>query len=131
MWSNIEDVADKRVLYLTTIGHKTGLAREIEIWFVTHSGRFYLFAETGEAARWVRNIRHEPKVTVRTGECEIEALAHVLDPDIDRGIWDQVAVIARRKYGWGDGLPVEIDPRSAPQASRALAAAQRPVNGSV
>ena len=119
MWSNIEDVADEQVLYLTTIGRTTGLPRQIEIWFVTFSGRFYLFAETGEAARWVRNIRHEPKVTVRVGECQIEGLAHVLDSDTDRGLWDQVADIAKRKYGWGDGLPVEITPRSVPRPIRA------------
>jgi len=120
MWARIEDIADAQVLYLTTIGRKTGLPRQIEIWFVTFTGRFYLFAETGEAARWVRNIRHEPKVTVRIGDCRIEAVARVLDPQTDRSLWNQVAAIAKRKYGWGDGLPVEIMPCSALQAVRSL-----------
>jgi len=40
MWARIEDIADAQVLYLTTIGRKTGLPREIEIWFVTVTGRF-------------------------------------------------------------------------------------------
>jgi len=120
MWARIEDIADAQVLYLTTIGRKTGLPREIEIWFVTFTGRFYLFAETGEAARWVRNIRHEPKVTVRIGDCRIEAVARVLDRQTDRSLWNQVAAIAKRKYGWGDGLPVEIMPCSALQAVRSL-----------
>ena len=120
MWSNIEDVADEQVLYLTTIGHKTGLPREIEIWFVAFSGRFYLFAETREAARWVRNIRRKPDVTARIGEVHIEAVARVLDPQTDHSLWDQVAAIAKRKYGWGDGLPVEIMPCSALQAVRSL-----------
>jgi deazaflavin-dependent oxidoreductase (nitroreductase family) len=119
MWSSIEDDADEQVLYLTTIGRKTGLPREIQIWFVTFTGRFYLFAETGEAARWIRNIRHHPDVIVRIGKCQIEAVARVLDPQTDRSLWDQVAAIAKRKYGWGDGLPVEITPRSALQAIRA------------
>jgi len=118
MWSNIEAVADEQVLYLTTTGRKTGLPREIEIWFVTFSGRFYLFAERGEAANWVRNIRHEPKVTVRIGECQIEALAQVLERQTDSSLWEQVAAIAKRKYGWGDGLPVQIAPLFAPQAIR-------------
>ena len=118
MWSSIEDVADKQVLYLTTIGRKTGLPREVEIWFVTCGGRFYVFAETGETANWVRNIRQEPTVTVRIGEGQIEAVARVLDPQTDRGLWDQVAAIADSKYGWGDGLPVEITPLSSPQAIR-------------
>jgi deazaflavin-dependent oxidoreductase (nitroreductase family) len=117
MWSS-EDVADKQVLYLTTIGRKTGLPREIEIWFVTSGGRFYLFAETRETANWVRNVRREPTVTVRIGEGQIEAVARVLDPQTDRRLWDQVAAIAARKYGWGDGLPVEITPLSSPQAIR-------------
>src|SRR6266446_2826907 len=107
---SIQDVADRQVLYLTTIGRRTGLPREIEIWFVVWCEHFYLFAETGEAAGWVKNIRHNPKVTVRIGEWQIDATARVLDRHTDRKLWDQVAAIADHKYGWGDGLPVEITP---------------------
>jgi hypothetical protein len=32
--SNIQHIADHKVLYLTTIGRRSGLPREIEIWFV-------------------------------------------------------------------------------------------------
>ena len=77
--ATLECVAEKRVLYLTTIGRRTGLPREIEIWFVVRYERFYLFAETGEAAGWVKNIRRNPKVTVRIGEWRIDATASVLD----------------------------------------------------
>jgi len=35
---------------------------------------------------------------------------HVLDRETDRERWDQVTEIANRKYGWGDGLPVELTP---------------------
>jgi deazaflavin-dependent oxidoreductase (nitroreductase family) len=109
-WSSIQDIADKQVLYLTTIGRKTGLPREIEIWFVVYRARFYLFAETGEAAAWVKNIRRNPEVVVRIGERQIGATARVLDRETDRELRDRVAAIADRKYGWGDGLPVEITP---------------------
>ena len=102
--------AEKQVLHLTTIGRRTGLPREIEIWFVVWCERLYLFAETREAAGWVKNIRCRPKVEVRIGEWRIDAMARVLDPRTDRKLWDQVAAIANRKYGWGDGLPVEITP---------------------
>jgi deazaflavin-dependent oxidoreductase (nitroreductase family) len=108
--SRIQEFEDKQVLYLTTIGRKTGLRRQIEIWFVVYGDRFYLFAETGEAAAWVKNVRHNPKVMVRIGEWQIGATARVLDRKADRELWDKVAAIADRKYGWGDGLPIEITP---------------------
>lgn len=107
---SIQDFADRKVLRLTAIGRRTGLPREIEIWFVVSHERFYLFAETGEAAGWVRNIRKNPEVMVRIGERQIWATARVLDRETDSDLWDQVAAIADRKYGWGDGLPVEITP---------------------
>ena len=64
------------------------MLREIEIWFVVWRERLYLFAETREAAGWVKNIRRNPKVMVRVGEWRTDATARVLDPH--------------------DGLPVEI-----------------------
>ena len=108
--TSLESVKDSRVLYLTTVGRRTGLPREIEIWFVICCERLYLFAETGEAANWVKNVRRNPKVSVRIGEWRIDATARVLDRQSDRKLWNQVAAIANRKYGWGDGLPVEITP---------------------
>ena len=116
MWASIQDIADEQVLYLTTIGRRTGLPRDVEIWFVVYRDRFYLFAETGEAAGWVTNLRQNPEVLVRIGEREIGATARVLDRETDRKLWDQVAAIADHKHGWGDGLPVEITP-FAPRAA--------------
>jgi len=108
--TSLTSVVDKHVLYLTTVGRSTGLLREIEIWFVVWCERLYLFAETREAAGWVKNIRRDPNVTVRIGEWHSDATARVLDRHTDRELWDQVAAIALRKYAWGDGLPVEVTP---------------------
>jgi deazaflavin-dependent oxidoreductase (nitroreductase family) len=110
---NLASIADEQVLYLTTIGRTTGLPREIEIWFVVCREPFYLLAETGEAAGWVKNIRRNPRVMLRIAERQIDAMARVLDRQADRKLWDEVAAIADRKYGWGDGLPVEITPLSS------------------
>ena len=99
-----------QVLHLTTVGRRTGLPREIEIWFVVWRERLYLFAETGEAAGWVKNIRSNPKVTVRIGEWQL-AQRHVcstVTPIGNCGTRSLKSPIA--KYGWGDGLPVEITP---------------------
>lgn len=110
----LQSVADERVLYLTTIGRRTGVPREIEIWFVVYRERLYLFAETGEAAGWVKNLRRTPTVRVRLGDRHMGATARVLDRIADRTLWEQVAALAERKYGWGDGLPVELTPVPSP-----------------
>ena len=96
------------------------MPRRIEIWFVVYRERFYLFAEAGEAAAWVKNIRSNPEVTVEIGERQIGATARVLDRKVDQKKWDKVATISNRKYGWGAGLAVEITP-SPPTSSSGIA----------
>jgi deazaflavin-dependent oxidoreductase (nitroreductase family) len=111
---SFQSFAGEQVLYLTTTGRMTGLPHEIEIWFVVCREHLYLFAETGEAAGWVKNIRCSPKVTVRIGERRFDATARVLDRQAHRKLWNEVAAIADRKYRWGEGLPVEITPSPSP-----------------
>jgi len=100
-------------LYLTTTGRRTGQPRQIEIWFVGAGGRYYVLAERGRRAGWVRNILEEPRVTIRLGSRqapEVPARARVLDPVADAEAWGAARRLAEAKYGWGDGLPVEITP---------------------
>jgi deazaflavin-dependent oxidoreductase (nitroreductase family) len=104
---------DAQFLYLTTTGRKTGQPRQIEIWFVADRGRLYVLAEHGRRAQWVRNIIRNPRVRVRVGArdaAEVTATAQPLDRTADAGRWQHVQQLARDKYGWGDGLPVEITP---------------------
>ncbi len=97
-------------LYLTTTGRKTGLPREIEIWYVEHDGKYYLLAEKFFDAHWVRNIQKDPRVRVRLNGREEDAAARILDPERDRALWELAQRLGREKYGWGEGLPVEIAP---------------------
>jgi deazaflavin-dependent oxidoreductase (nitroreductase family) len=106
----LESVASEQVLYLTTIGRVSALPREIEIWLVIWRERFLPVAETSDRAGWVKNIKVNPKVTVRVGELQIEATARILDRHLDRELWSEAAAIADRKYGWSEGMPVEITP---------------------
>src|SRR5262245_65463614 len=55
----------EQFLHLTTTGRKTGLPREIEIWFVERESRIYILAEHGYKANWVQNILANPSVTIR------------------------------------------------------------------
>jgi deazaflavin-dependent oxidoreductase (nitroreductase family) len=103
----------EKVLYLTTIGRKTGKPRTIEIWFVAHERRLYVLAEHGLKAQWVRNIQVNPEVRIRLAQHRFQARGRILDGARDRQEWQAVASLSRRKYGWGDGLPVAFDARQA------------------
>jgi deazaflavin-dependent oxidoreductase (nitroreductase family) len=97
-------------LYLTTTGRISGAPREIEIWFVESNGNFYILAEHFHNAQWVKNIKQNPRVHVRVGNREFDATARALDENADRESWLMAQKLAREKYGWGEGLPVEISP---------------------
>lgn len=97
-------------LYLTTTGRKTGQQREIEIWFVAAEGKYYVVAENRENAQWIKNILYNPRVHVRVGDRAFNGTARVLDPERDRAAYEQAQQLVEAKYGWSDGLPVEIAP---------------------
>ena len=101
-------LADAKVLYLATIGRYSGQPRTIEIWLTCYDGKLYLNAERAHNANWVRNILRNPDVYVRIKDQRFAGRARVLDRQADRTLWDIVADLSRQKYGWGEGLPVEI-----------------------
>ena len=96
-------------LYLITTRHLTGQPREIEIWFAKHGGHFYLVAER-ESANWVRNIQSQPQVKVRVGDSELSAIARVVHNDREPQLAATVKALFDAKYGWSDGLIVELTP---------------------
>ena len=96
-------------LYLTTTGRVTGQAREIEIWFTEHGGRFYLVAER-ENANFVRNIKSQPQVKVRISDAQFNAIARVVHNDREPQLAATVKALFDAKYGWSDGLIVELTP---------------------
>ncbi len=101
-------------LYLTTTGRKTRLPREIEIWFVAAGGRYYVLAEHGHRAQWVKNIQRDSRVSIRLRERQFQATARVLDLQRDAEAWQAAQRLSVEKYGWGAGTPVEIVPGAGP-----------------
>jgi deazaflavin-dependent oxidoreductase (nitroreductase family) len=97
-------------LYLTTTGRRTGRPREIEIWFTRRDGRFYLVSERCERSGWVRNLRALPCVKVRVGRRTFPARARVVDARSEPELARAVKTLSEKKYGWGDGLVVELTP---------------------
>ena len=98
---------------MTTTGRHTGQPREIEIWFTRHAGRFYLVAERRERAQWVQNLRALPRVRARVGRRTFSAQARVIDARAEPKLARVVKALSQKKYGWGDGLVVELTPAAA------------------
>jgi deazaflavin-dependent oxidoreductase (nitroreductase family) len=102
-------------MILTTIGRRTGLPRNIEIWFTRRGTRYYVVAETGESAQWVRNLRTEPRVRWKVESRLHSGRARILAPARDAALCADIRARSVAKYGWGDGLIVELQPgRAAP-----------------
>jgi deazaflavin-dependent oxidoreductase (nitroreductase family) len=94
-------------LYLTTTGRVTSQPREIEIWFTEHGGHFCLVAERESA---MRNIQSQPQVKVRVGDAEFNASARVVHNGREPQLGATVKALFDAKYGWSDGLIVELTP---------------------
>ena len=102
-------------MILTTIGRRTRLPRDVEICFTRRGTRYYVVAETGESAQWVRNLRAEPRVRWKVGARLHSGRARILAPARDAMLSADVRTRSVAKYGWGDGLIVELRPgRAAP-----------------
>jgi deazaflavin-dependent oxidoreductase (nitroreductase family) len=97
-------------LYLTTTGRKSGLPREIEIWYVAHGGCYYLIAEGREKADWVQNIQAAPAVSFWVLNQTYIGTGRAVDPAVEPELAAAVSKLMDDKYNWSDGLIVELCP---------------------
>jgi deazaflavin-dependent oxidoreductase (nitroreductase family) len=105
-------------LYLTTTGRKTGRPRRIEIWYVERQGRCYMVSERRDRSHWVRNLLADPQVRFSVGtrddpagsRAETAATARVVCADAEPALVAAVRRLMDDKYGWSDGLVVELTP---------------------
>ena len=107
--SKDNNLEKEQYLCLTTRGRKSGAPREIEIWFTHREGRFYIIAEYA-TSNWVQNLIVYPEVQVRVAENSFKARARVIPSETD--LSRAVQQLSRDKYGWGDGLIVELTPEN-------------------
>ena len=101
---------EQEFLYLTTRGRKSGRPRQIEIWFTRRGRSYYLVAEDGLRAQWVQNLLVEPRVRWRVGLSNLSGRARVVRAETAPALVRDIQARSSRKYGWGDGLVVELDP---------------------
>ena len=71
----------RMVLLLTTTGRKSGLSRTTPLQYEEIDGVYYVASARGPVADWFRNLQADPKVRVRVGERQVDALAEAItDP---------------------------------------------------
>lgn len=86
---DIERLAARRTIELTTYGRKTGLPRRIEIWWFHVGGRFVITGTPGRRD-WLANVIANPTVIVHVDGADIEATARVVDEaDFRRMVFTQ------------------------------------------
>ena len=100
-------------LYLTTTGRTSGQPREIEIWFTRHRDRFYVISYLYDRADWVRNIQKDSLVHFRVGKQSFDGHGRILDSSRDLDLCGEIEQLSNAKYGWSDGLIVELAPQVA------------------
>ena len=100
--------SQSQFLYLSTKGWKTGKLHEIEIWFVEHNKNFYVLSERKKRAHWVQNILYESKIFFVVNNHVFNGFGRVLEDTLDESLINKVSQLMYRKYGWSDGLIVEL-----------------------
>jgi deazaflavin-dependent oxidoreductase (nitroreductase family) len=99
----------EQYLYLTTRGRRSGLPREIEIWFTHRDGRFYLIAEY-PASHWLQNLQAHPEAQVRVASEKFTSRARIVSAETESELHRAIADLSSKKYGWGEGTIVELIP---------------------
>lgn len=99
-------------LYLTTLGWKTGKRHQIEIWFVEQKGRYYVLSERKKNAHWVQNIAHAPAVSFSVSGKSSAGIARIVSAGNEKELSEEISRLMKEKYGWGDGLIVELAPEN-------------------
>ena len=93
--------ADDDCCDIVTIGRRTGLPHEIEIWFGIMDGAMYLISGNGPSADWYQNLLADPRVIVKlAGEELVGRASPVTDLEERRRCGDLMGA----KYVW-DGDP--------------------------
>ena len=95
-------------LYLTTKGWKTGKVHKIEIWFVEQNKKYYVLSEHKKKAHWVQNISHEPKISFQVDNQIFNGYGRVVEDAAEKDLIHRVSELMDKKYGWSDGLIVEL-----------------------
>jgi deazaflavin-dependent oxidoreductase (nitroreductase family) len=102
------DLHKLQFLYLTTTGRKTARQYTIEIWFIEYNTRYYIISERKKASDWVQNIISDPNVSFNVNNKAYKGYARLVDKSKESILANAVSDLMFSKYGWNDGLIVEL-----------------------
>ena len=97
--------------YLTTTGRKSGLPREIEIWFGINGNSLYLLSGGGDQSQWVKNLLANPNVTVRIAKHTFNGVARIVSEEKQETMARHL--LAGKYQGWKEGKPLSDWGRTA------------------
>lgn len=80
-----------------------------------HNDRYYILSECKKKAHWVQNIINNPKVSFSVSDGTFEGGVIIIedadnDNDDNSKLVSEVCRLMHDKYGWSDGLIVELRP---------------------
>jgi deazaflavin-dependent oxidoreductase (nitroreductase family) len=109
-------LGDEDYCYLTTTGRVSGEPREIEIWFALRGRTVYLLSGGRDRSSWVRNLRKQPRVSVRIADRTFPGAARIVeDPEEDARARDLLVDKYAPRYSGGleswrrTALPVAVE----------------------
>ena len=95
---------NEKLIYLTTIGRKTGKEHTVEIWFAHDDGRVYLSHE-GDYTDWMKNIVKNRNVKFRIGRTRYAGKARII---ADAGRMKKAKRVLYFKY-YGPASEAKLD----------------------
>ena len=91
---DLDRLAGRRTIDMTTVGRRSGLPRRIEIWWFRVDGRFVVTGTPGPRD-WLANVRANPAVVIHVDGMDIPAQAReVHDEEVRR------RVMTHRETSW-------------------------------
>ena len=67
-------------------------------------------SERKEQAHWVKNLVRNPSVSFTVSDKSFDGKARVVAHDADEPLATKISDLMKAKYGWGDGMVVELTP---------------------
>lgn len=117
--AELEKVADRSTVEITTTGRKSGQSHTKPIWFVLDQGHFYLQSGKGEKSDWYLNLKKNPRLSLKIGSLTFAGKAKFIDDEKEteriHGLFGSKYLLARAAgvvgsvIGHGKVVEVELE----------------------